>query len=529
MTTVTNLPDELLDRILSSPSAEDPWLLYQLGHVCSKWRAIVSTSPRFWANVVANTWRFPTPLALPQSGQLKMYHRAITRSAPYPLTISLDLSKLASAADFPLTTLAPYAERLASLSLILGDDITNIRHLLSCGLENLEELSVMWLCSPPGWRNLSSTRISSELNQQCLPTILPRVKRLQVSGYLLGPWLAGSFLAHLHVTATSPNDRIQSWGLFLQVLEYCPLETLTVLDALPVFVEPYEHDLIWCWPKTSALQTLQRCVIQDHLKHISTFSMFLTAAALPPDTILDIAVTSLYSSEYRTSSDNLFSLTICRGDPHLARRVELDSSIRIYVGNKKQTELRLLKPNKINPYVSLNTKLLIEQLFLSKPLSSTPSTRTCVDVTELVLTLGDELMWYKGWTALLNCMPSLLRVHLRFSTLSSPFRPDQEAQDFHVQERAVAELLDCLAARTSTDDSCALSLLEELHIQGLCLGNWEAESLFHHIVSTFATRAKDGCPPLKVLKLDCVGTLPPLFELLSDTVGETVDCVAITV
>ncbi|RPD61499.1 hypothetical protein L227DRAFT_610498 [Lentinus tigrinus ALCF2SS1-6] len=516
MASITSLPIEILDGILSGTTAGEPWRLYQLGHVCGDWRAIIQTSPRFWANVIANTWYYPDSSQVYDTDLLSMYHDAVRRSAPYLLSASLKLSKdhdsptRAGRPDL-MTALEPSRPRLSSLSILLdGWPTDSFYDFLRSSLSVLEELAILGAIS----LNSGHHEIPwSQLNRHCAPTELPRLQMLRVSGNFLGTWLAAPSLAHLHIIGTNPARRVCSWGLFLQVLERCPLRTLEIVDALPMNVKPYEDELLRRWPKARTLQALKSCTVQDTANSVITFSMFLDAAPLPPDTRLEIAFTTFNSSPTgELFSDTLFSLTFCRGRSHVARRVEIDKSLRVYVGDKKQTEIKLV------PEIA-NAPLVAQPFgpqFFFMPFNCTENRPTVdLEVTELLLVFGHELTVQKGWwDAVLGRMPYLLRLNLGFLNPPAPLRPGQQPLSYE-QYLITGILLDYLSTRKATEETGSLSLLEELHIEGLCLhGDAEARNLRDWVVSMLTMRVRHGCPPLKLLKLDCIGTTPSSLELL---------------
>ncbi|RDX45119.1 hypothetical protein OH76DRAFT_1559306 [Lentinus brumalis] len=521
MTSITSLPTEIVVQILSSASTEEPWLLYQLGHVCGGWRAIVEDSPRFWANVVANTWYFPN---LSQHDMLASYCDAIRRSAPHLLAVSVDLSmnSMASRAYVSrnfVDALLPYGQRLSSVALVVdGKTARSLHHLLHRGLPNLEELAVTICGSDSMFDCLSRYQLYQFPEREALS----RLHTLRTSGVLLGPWLAGPSLAHLHVTGVPQDDdsRVLSWGLFIQVLEHCPLKTLKLCDALPMLVWPEETEMLLGWPGSGALQALRNCIVQDKAAAIMSFSMFLCTAPLPLDALLDITFTS--SKKMHCFSDNIFSLAFCRGPPHLTRRVELDKSLRVYVGDKKLTEMKLPLP-----LVPSAPESLAHALFLDMPFDlqvrdrQAQSIRADPDVTELVLTLDlHESIRLDLWTVLFTLLPGLLRIELRFSGPPTSLHPDQLAALSQGQSRTTASLLAYLSSRTAADGYCALLLLEGLHIHGLRLEEQHAHDLSQKIVSSLAAQANDHGPALKHLTLQCVGTPPPSLELLPMLVGD---------
>ncbi|KAI0718781.1 hypothetical protein C8T65DRAFT_737121 [Cerioporus squamosus] len=500
MTSFTSLPTEIVVQILSSVDAKEPWRLYQLGHVCGGWRAIVEDSPRFWANVVANTWYFPRP-ALSQSLILKFYCDAIERSAPYSLAVSVDLSfnSVASRACVSrnfVTALVPYGPRLSSMTLVLDSKMAGSLHRLLCsGLSLLEDLAV----TLGGADSIADRLARYTLYHFPGRAALPRLHTLRISGALLGPWLAGPSLAHLDVIGAPKNDhrRVPSWGLFIRVLERCPLKTLKLSHALPMLVWPDETEELLRWPGQGALQALDSCTVEDEAAAIISFSMFLGTAPLPPDALLDVTLASPTTTN-KYFSDKLFSLAFCRGPPHLPRRVELDRSLRVYVGDKKLTEIKLSpspRPTAHEP--------LAQTLFLNMPFDCDvrdrqgESTRADYDITELALTLENDPIRSDLWNAMFTLLPYLRHIELRFAAPPAPLGlgPDEQAALFLEQSRTTASLLAYLSSRTATADGpCCLLLLEGLHIHGLRLGEDEAHDLSQKIVSVLATRANDGGP-----------------------------------
>ncbi len=128
----------------------------------------------------------------------------------------------------------PYRQRLSSTVLVSDSKAGRSLHLLHRGLPHSRgsrghDLPVaLILCSPR--------------YQSPEPEARPSLHTLPISGVPLVWWLAGPSFAHLHVAAAPQDDnsRVLSWGVFMQVLELCPLKTPTLCNALVAEMVLYE-------------------------------------------------------------------------------------------------------------------------------------------------------------------------------------------------------------------------------------------------------------------------------------------------
>ncbi|RPD69468.1 hypothetical protein L226DRAFT_563384 [Lentinus tigrinus ALCF2SS1-7] len=551
---INDLPTELLIQILSQVSSDTPWQMVTLGLVCRSWYAVTKYSPAFWANVVANAWRFPSaPIAGSVPSRicfLDTYATALERSLPFYFSASLDISQVLT--YYPaagalkrtlLSTLAPHSQRLVSLSLVLAPEehMQECHDFLKLTLPVLEELSLTTptaLSFPNNSMNIAIPlpALDDPAYRPLPSSALPRLHTLHVTGTLFGPWLARPTLKHLHISGSDAfSDRVPTHGMLLGGLQDCPaLETLDIDSALPVWTTmPYDVSLVDEWPHAHALQNLRRCTVRDAHEWTPKFIQFLYAAPLPAATVLYITLapsTSLmslagrdgYRDRILADPQAWFSRDLCAlafsHQPHPIRMELNKHALRVHAGDKKRLELTfspaLLAQFRARFGLTF-AEALIMQIAVDPPLARMfDDSALRPDIDELVLDLGVRApapLWWRLFFRFFGHVRRLvMRAHDAFALFGAlNGKPDPE--ECPLGRNAGEEVLlryvraQSLPAEEFVEEFVLLGV--DMRFQGS-----EEEELARLILGAFARRKAAGCRVPREFTLRYRGAPRPAFE-----------------
>ncbi|TFK93338.1 hypothetical protein K466DRAFT_594461 [Polyporus arcularius HHB13444] len=511
---MNHLPAEVLVQILSVVQSDKPWLLPHLRLVCRAWNDMVEGSPRFWANVVSNVWRVPLLPATRQETPrdslvlLNTYRDALKRSEPYFLTVALDLTRNVSLDKQNLiSTLAPHSPRLVSLSIILSTShpIFEFHQLLERDLNSLEDLTVML---PTGTTSSPSIPNSFVYHHTLPPSALPRLRNLRIAAVFLGLYLARPSLKHLSVYAPSgiSHMRLDHWGLVICVLQDCrSLETLEIIEALPLISEPYDPDL---WSNSGNLSTLRSCIIKDTPDRVARFATLLRDAPVPTDADLNVTLTPPASDIAGTiMHPRLFSLAFHRFLPGEVGRVEIDSTLRVYAGDRKCFEFAMAPALQAELVRGLPFAVLVTA---SRIGPDGPRTKKAdllhgvfsPNIQELRIRLaGDPPVGW--WVTLLRLFRHLRRLEVRLREITS----------------LVEHLRSALESKKST-----LGAVEELVLLGVRVTEEDQDNFARSFVSAFSSCKSAGLWAPRRCVLRYRGRRLPVFErLLTMGLADVID------
>ncbi|RDX45130.1 hypothetical protein OH76DRAFT_1408405 [Lentinus brumalis] len=564
---ISDLPTELLINVLSRVSSDTPWRMVDLALVCRAWYAVTKHSSAFWANVVSNTWRFPS-LSIISSDALRTrflgtYASALKRSLPYYLDISLDISQFlelnmsGASKSTLLWMLAPPSKRLVSLSLVISSesDLQQFYDFLSLDLCALEELS---LATPPltlsnfaGAVLVLPLPMPEDLEYRQLPSsALPHLYTLRVTGFLFGPWLARPSLKHLHLVGADAtariSDRVRTGGLLLGGLQGCPnLETLEVVNTFPVWTMPYEVPVVDAWPHSHALQKLRSCTVRDEPEWAIKFVKYLHNAPLPASATLDVTLVSPQSStpsggpglsyphklpddmEILFFTEHLCALAFRRRGDTVPIRMELDTALRVYAGDRKRVELKFtpqLLAQSRKRYGLTFPETLVTQIMANPELARTFDDRTLrPEIAELVVDLGDRLTDKLWWQLFFRFFGHVRRLEVRARDALSLFqflsgKPKDLSADQH---------LSFLVAARSLPSEEFVEAFTLVGVDFRTQGSDEGE-IARMVVDAFVRRKAEGLVVPKEVTLRYRGARRPAFEeRVSSGLDGVVRCVVV--
>ncbi|RDX43097.1 hypothetical protein OH76DRAFT_1410423 [Lentinus brumalis] len=511
---MNHLPAELLVQILSVVQSDKPWFLTHLRLVCRAWNDVVEGSPQFWANVVSNVWRVPLLPATRQETSrdtlvvLNKYRDALKRSEPYLLTVALDLTRTVSLDKQSLiSTLAPHSPRLVSLSIVLSvspNPIFEFYQLLERDLNSIEDLTVI----SPAIPAVRPRNTGSFACRRLPPSALPRLRTLRIAAVFLGLSLARPSLKHLSVYAPSgiSHMRLDHWVLVICVLQDCrSLETLEIIEALPLIPEPYDPDL---WSNSGNLSTLRSCIIKDTPDRVARFATLLLDAPVPTDADLNVTLTPPASDIAGTiMHPRLFSLAFHRFLPGEVGRVEIDSTLRVYAGDRKRFEFAMAPALQAELVRGLPFAVLVTA---SRIGPDGPRTKKAdllhgvfsPNIQELRIRLaGDPPVGW--WVTLLRLFRHLRRLEVRLRDITS----------------LVEHLRSALESKKST-----LGAVEELVLLGVRVVEEDQDSLARSFVSAFSSCKSAGLWAPRRCVLRYRGRRLPVFErLLTMGLADVID------
>ncbi|KAM5542020.1 hypothetical protein V8D89_004330 [Ganoderma adspersum] len=227
--TIQRLPVEILSSIFQECWTDRKSL--RVGHVCRRWRSVLLSTSRFWANAVKCEKFRPDDRSTGYLGVV------LERSAPQVIAPSFRRFS-----EYISPCLALHADRIVSVVVSLG------RH---------SELIDLWSCLNSGMHHRNLSPLS--------PTALPRLTAVTAPGSLLHCFALPSLQRITLTNAEGPhpfNHRLESDQYLRNALAICAprLEVLELIEVVPSGV-PQDAPL--------SLPALRRFVIRDNVRPCS--------------------------------------------------------------------------------------------------------------------------------------------------------------------------------------------------------------------------------------------------------------------
>ncbi|KAI0328015.1 hypothetical protein GY45DRAFT_1326802 [Cubamyces sp. BRFM 1775] len=265
------LPNELLIEIFRYLRPTER-VEIRIAHVCSAWRAILRSTPEFWADLAS----IPDPVTAKTEDDWSCYLSCLALSSPQALRLALRGNRIPR-----MPEIRAYLPRITSLTFTftdsqLADHLSDLYELLKLGLPSLEELDLTThevyfegIADVPEFGHHS---FASDIK-------LPRLRLLRTHAIFFTAFLVCSSLRHLALINERPMFlgtrtylEARSYPAFLEALQRCPmLETLEVAYSMP----RSEDDDFTGPPSYSqpcvALKKLCAVTIADETWHIRRF------------------------------------------------------------------------------------------------------------------------------------------------------------------------------------------------------------------------------------------------------------------
>ncbi|KAH9890429.1 hypothetical protein C8Q73DRAFT_125657 [Cubamyces lactineus] len=244
----------------------------RVAHVCSAWRAILRSTPEFWADLA----NIPDDITSKTEDDWSCYLSCLALSSPQALRLSLRGNRIPR-----MPEMRAHLPRVTSLTLTFADSqlsqhLPDLYELFTLGVPSLEELELtihdVFFDGIADVPDLGLHDHSSYIE-------LPRLRLLRTHGIFFTAFLARSSLRHVYLINERPMYlgtrtymELRSYSAFLEALRRCPaLETLDVAYCMPRGEDDdYTGPPIHFQPCVT-LSKLRAVTISDETWHVRRF------------------------------------------------------------------------------------------------------------------------------------------------------------------------------------------------------------------------------------------------------------------